>query len=54
MGPFRNSGKHRYIVAATDYVTKWVEAKALTDNSAKKTALFIYEFIITRFGVCVN
>ena len=50
MGPFKNSGKYKYIVAATDYVTKWVEAKALTDNSAKKTAKFIYEYIITRFG----
>ena len=50
MGPFRHSGKNKYIVAATDYVTKWVEAKTLTDNLAKKTADFLYEHIITRFG----
>ena len=50
MGPFRHSRKNKYIVAATDYVTKWVEAKALTDNSTKKIADFLYEHIITRFG----
>ena len=38
MGPFKHSRKFKYIVAATNYVTKWVEARALTDNSAKKTA----------------
>ena len=50
MGPFRNTAKHNYIVAPTDYVTKWVEAKALTDNIAKKIEEFLYEHIITRFG----
>ncbi len=50
MGPFKNTGKHKYIVAATDDVTKWVEAKALTNNTAKKTTEFLYEHIITRFG----
>ena len=43
MGPFKNTGKHKYIIAATDYVTKWVEAKALTHNTARKTIEFIYE-----------
>ena len=50
MGPFRHSGKYIYIVAATNYVPKWVETKALIDNLAKKIAEFIYEHIITKFG----
>ena len=50
MGPFRHSGKNKYIVATTDYATKWVEAKALTNNSAKKTTDFLYEHIISKFG----
>ena len=50
MGPFRHFGKNKYNVAATSYVTKWVEAKALTNNSTKKTTNFLYEHIITRFG----
>ncbi|MCO5600642.1 hypothetical protein L7F22_054757 [Adiantum nelumboides] len=50
MGPFKNMGKYKYIVAAIDYVTKWVEAKALPDNTAKKIANFLFEYIISRFG----
>lgn len=47
MGPFKNMGHHKYIIAATDYVTKWVKDKAFPDNTAKKTTNFLYEHIIT-------
>ena len=51
VGPFKNMGKQKYLITATDYVTKWVEAKDLTDNSATtKTSKFLYENIITRYG----
>lgn len=43
--------RKNYILVCTEYVTKWVEGKALfraTENSVVK---FIYEDIFTRFGV---
>ena len=36
-------------LATTDYCTKWVEARALKDNSAKSVARFLYEAIMTRY-----
>ena len=45
----RHTGK-RYILVATNYATKWVEAQALQTNSAQETAQFLYEAILTRFG----
>jgi hypothetical protein len=38
--------KNIYIITATDYITKWVETRALKDNTAR----FIFEEIITKFG----
>ncbi|XP_024537806.1 uncharacterized protein LOC112348815 [Selaginella moellendorffii] len=38
-----------YILICTDYVTKWVEAEAFTEDMAKKVARFLYKNIIMRF-----
>ncbi|CAG8737466.1 13340_t:CDS:1, partial [Cetraspora pellucida] len=37
---------NRYIVVATEYLTKWPEAKAIPDMKATTIAKFIYDEII--------
>eukprot|EP00253_Pinus_taeda_P016001 PITA_16001 len=45
------SKKKKYILVCTDYVTKWVEAKALYVATEKAVVEFLFEDIFTRFGV---
>jgi len=42
--------RNRYILLATEYVTKWVEARPTAKNDVATTARFMYEQIFTRFG----
>jgi hypothetical protein len=44
-------GGHGYIIVAVDYFTKWAEAMPTFDNTGKTATLFIFNHIITRFGV---
>jgi hypothetical protein len=44
-------GGHGYIIVAMDYFTKWAEVMPTFDNTTKIAALFIFNHIITRFGV---
>ncbi|KAG1079407.1 hypothetical protein G6F42_023783 [Rhizopus arrhizus] len=44
---------HRYIVVAIDYLTKYVEVRAITAQTSSEIALFLYEEVITRHG-CIH
>nr|GEW01397.1 reverse transcriptase domain-containing protein [Tanacetum cinerariifolium] len=41
MGPFPSSRGNRYILVAVDYLSKWVEAKALSTNDARVIVKFL-------------
>ena len=52
VGPINpvSSRRNRYIILATDYATKWVEAKPTRKNDAATAANFLFEDIMMRFG----
>ena len=50
MGPFPPSHNNRYILVAVDYVSKWVEAKALPTNDARVVVRFLKN-LFSRFGI---
>nr|GFA21622.1 reverse transcriptase domain-containing protein [Tanacetum cinerariifolium] len=41
MGPFPSSRGNRYILVVVDYLSKWVEAKALSTNDARVVVKFL-------------
>nr|GEU75687.1 reverse transcriptase domain-containing protein [Tanacetum cinerariifolium] len=49
MGPFPSSRGNRYILVAVDYLSKWVEAKALPTNDARVVVKFL-KSLFPRFG----
>ena len=49
MGPFVSSCNNQYLLLAVDYVSKWVEVKALPTNDAKVVINFLHKKIFTRF-----
>ena len=50
IAPASQYGQKRYILVATNYVTKWAEAAAMKTDNANIVATFLYENIITHFG----
>nr|GFA84634.1 reverse transcriptase domain-containing protein [Tanacetum cinerariifolium] len=49
MGPFPSSKGNKYILVAVDYLSKWVEAKALPTNDARVVVIFL-KSLFSRFG----
>eukprot|EP00253_Pinus_taeda_P017021 PITA_17021 len=47
----QSSKQHKYILTATDYFTKWIEAIPLKTTNSEVIIEFTDQFIITEFGV---
>ena len=53
VGPINPPGKRtgaRYIITATDYMTRWEEATPVVDCTTTIAVKFIFENIVTWFG----
>nr|GEU42275.1 reverse transcriptase domain-containing protein [Tanacetum cinerariifolium] len=49
VGPFPSSKGNKYILVAVDYLSKWIEAKALPTNDAQVVVKFL-KSLFSRFG----
>nr|GEV16685.1 reverse transcriptase domain-containing protein [Tanacetum cinerariifolium] len=49
MGPFPSSKGNKFILVDVDYLSKWVEAKALPTNDARVVVKFL-KSLFSRFG----
>nr|GEU74450.1 reverse transcriptase domain-containing protein [Tanacetum cinerariifolium] len=49
MGPFPSSRGNKYILVAVNYLSKWVETKALSTNDARVVCKFL-KSLFARFG----
>jgi hypothetical protein len=55
VGPINPPSNQKfYILVCTDYMTKWVEAKALIRASEEAVLAFLFEDIFVRFGIPIE
>ena len=57
VGPIKPRAKSthaQYIIVATDYLTKWVKAKATIKNDARTTAKFLYKYVFVCYGLPIE
>ena len=50
ISPVAINSQARYVIVATDYFTKWAEARATRKANARSTTKFLYEQVISRYG----
>ena len=48
---YPSSKNHKFVLVATNYFTKWVEAIPLKNVTSKEMIKFVKEHIIYRFGI---
>jgi hypothetical protein len=46
-----SSKGHQFILAVTDYFTKWVEAVPMKSVTSRNVINFVKEHVINRFGI---
>eukprot|EP00253_Pinus_taeda_P026329 PITA_26329 len=46
-----STGGHGYIIVAVDYFTKWAKVMPTLNKNSEMTALFIFNHVVSRFGV---
>ena len=49
ISPAAINSQARYIIVATDYFTKWAEARATHRADVRSTSKFLYELVISRY-----
>jgi len=54
VGPIQPQGKKtgaQYIITVTEYLTRWAEAQPVKDSTGATTVKFLFEYVLTRFGL---
>ena len=57
VGPIKPPTQHtctKYIIVATEYLTKWVETKVMIKNDVRMTTKFLYENVFTWHGLPIE